>query len=136
MGLTKSKGDIGQTIVMAQIMLMGHKVALPVGEDWRYDLIVLKDGKLLRVQCKYVTSDGNSILVPCRSCNNWKVYRYTDQDFDYLAVYDKTTDQCYYVPSKLLGTGRNVITLRLTPPLNKQKKRIIYATDFKDLKPV
>lgn len=64
MAETKRKGDVGQSVIMAKIMLAGHKVAIPVGEDWRYDLIVLKDGKLQRVQCKYVTSDGDVVYLP------------------------------------------------------------------------
>lgn len=116
---------------MARIMLAGHKVAIPVGEDWRFDLIVLKDGKLLRVQCKYVTSDGDAITIPCRSCNNWSVKKYTPDEVDWIVAYDSTTDKCYYVPSSMLGAnGRSTLRLRVTPPKNNQAKRVLYAKDF------
>lgn len=115
---------------MARIMLDGYKVAIPVGEDWRFDLIVLKDEKLVRVQCKYVTSNGESINVPCRSSNNWSVKRYTPDEIDWIVVYDVTTDKCYYVPSSLLGTGRDCVSLRIKPPKNQQIKGIRWAKDF------
>ena len=51
MAETKRKGDLGEAMVMADVLRRGHKVALPVGEDWRYDLIVLRNSKLERIQC-------------------------------------------------------------------------------------
>ena len=47
--ITKIKGDLGQAMVMADALRRGYKVAMPLGEDWRYDLIVLKNGQLLRI---------------------------------------------------------------------------------------
>ena len=117
-------------MVMADVLRRGHKVAVPVGEDWRYDLIVLRASKLERVQCKYVESDGEKILVPCRSCNNWSIIKYTQADVDWIATYDKTTDKVYYAPSRLLGAGRAFISLRLSPSKNGQVKGVLPASDF------
>lgn len=131
MAETKRKGDAGQAVIMARIMLDGYKVAIPVGEDWRFDIIVLKDGKLLRVQCKYVTSDGNTLCVPCRSSNNWSVKRYTRHEIDWIVVYDSTTDRCFYIPSTMLGeSGRATINLRLKPAKNGQTKAVHWARDY------
>ena len=130
MAITKEKGDLGVSMVMADVLRRGHKVAVPVGEDWRYDLIVLRGLKLERIQCKYAESDGQVVLVRCRSCNNWSVIKYKQTDLDWIATYDKTTDKVYYVPSKMLGSGRAMISLRLTPSKNGQSKRVILAQDF------
>lgn len=119
-------------MVMADILRRGHKVAVPVGEDWRYDLIVLRRGKLERVQCKYTESDGAVVLVRCRSCNNWNVIKYTQEDIDWIATYDKTTDKVYYAPSRLLGSGRAFISLRLKPSKNGQVKGVLLAEDFNE----
>lgn len=133
MAETKRKGDIGEAMVMAEAMKRGYKVAIPVGEDWRYDLIVLRHGNLDRVQCKFVTSDGATIRIPCRSANGHSVIKYTPQDIDWIAVYDTTTDGIYFVPSNMLGdTGRATLTLRLKPPKNNQKKGVLWAKDFTD----
>lgn len=127
---TKTKGDLGVAMIMADVLKRGYKVAIPVGEDWDYDLIVLWNGELERVQVKYTESDGKVIHVPCRSRNNWSVKKYTQKMIDWIAVYDKTTDKCYYLPSSLLGNGRVWINLRLTEPANNQKFGINWAEDF------
>lgn len=130
MAETKRKGDLGEAMVMADVLRRGHKVAIPVGEDWAYDLIVLREGELQRVQCKYVESDGKVICVPCRSVNNWSTKHYTSDMVDWMAVYDKTTECCYYISSEMLGEGRAIIHLRLEPSKNKQTKRVKWAKDF------
>lgn len=130
MARTKEKGDLGEAMVMADVIRRGYKVAIPVGEDWRYDLIVLRKGKLERVQCKYTQSDGKRIEVKCRSTNNWNTRKYTKRDIDWIAVYDATSDRCYYISAELLGEGKSIITLRLTTPANKQKKGVRWAKSF------
>lgn len=130
MAETKLKEGIGEAMVMADAIRRGYKVAIPVGEDWRYDLLVIRNGKIERVQCKYTRSNGQRIIVRCRSANNWSDIRYSSEDFDWLAVYDIATDQCYFVPSKLLGNGRAQINLRLTATGNGQMKNTWWAKDF------
>jgi len=101
MAITKTKGDIGEAMVLADVLRRGYKAAIPLGEDWKYDLIVLRKNKLLRLQCKYSQMQSGIIFVRCRSANNWKAYSYTKDDFDWLAVYEPTLDKCYYLPSHM-----------------------------------
>lgn len=131
---TKTKGDLGQAMIMADCYRRGYKVAMPVGEDWPYDLIVLRNGILERVQCKYTESKDNVATAKCRSTNNWIDHRYTAATIDWLAVYDKTTDQCFYIPATLLGNGKTEISLRLAPPKVRkgQIKGITFADQFKN----
>ena len=49
---------------------------------------------------------------------------------DWVATYDITTENCYYVPSIELGDGRSEIKLRLVPAKNGQKKGIRMASDY------
>lgn len=130
MAETKRKGDIGEAMVMAEVLRRGYKVALPVGEDWRFDLVVLRGTKLERVQCKYVESNGEFLTIPCRSANNWSTHKYTAEDVDWIAAYDKTTDACYFVPSSLLEEGKATLTLRFTASKNGQTKGVRWAKDF------
>jgi hypothetical protein len=114
---------------------MGHRVALPFGEDWDFDLVLLRDDRLERVQVKYARSDGHVVTVRCRShsLTNGRVRRtkhYTQDTIDWLAVYDPTTDRCFYIPARLLGAGRSQLLLRLTPALNGQRSKINVADDF------
>jgi hypothetical protein len=78
------------------------------------------------------------IIVRCRShsLTNGKVKRtkhYTADTIEWLAVYDRTTDRCFYVPAKELGEGRWMLHLRLTPTRNGQSSRIRFAEDYAGL---
>ena len=131
MAIKKTQGDLGEAIIMAEAVKRGYKVAIPMGEDWRYDLIVVRNNKLERVQCKYTKSNGRVVTARCCSFNNWNTVRYGSSDIDWLAVYDQTTNQCYFIPAGLLGEkGRTTISLRLAPTKNKQHKKILWAKDY------
>src|SRR6266540_1068762 len=91
-------------MIAADLIRRGYKIAIPYGEDWDFDLIVCRDERLERVQCKYTESNDAFIVVRCRShsLTNGKVRavkRYTAAIIDWLAVHDVTTERCYYVPA-------------------------------------
>ncbi len=130
MAITKTKGDLGEMLILADILRRGYRVALPVGEDWRCDLIVLKGQVLEKVQCKYTESKNGVISVICRNCNHRSVKKYSSSEVDWIACYDNTTDKCYYIPSSFLGNGRAEISLRLSPPKNNQRKGVLFASEF------
>lgn len=127
---TKTKGDIGQVKVMGDLLVKGYKVALPLGEDWRYDLIVDKDHKLLRIQCKYVEARNGFIKVRCETHDGRNYYKYRREDLDYIAVYDEVSKTCYYISNSYINGHRASINLRFTKPKNNQEKKILYAKDF------
>jgi hypothetical protein len=131
----KAKGDLAEVMVAADVMRRGHQVALPYGEDWDYDLIVCRFGKLERVQVKYTESDGCVVTVRCQShsLTNGKIRatkRYTSSTIDWIAVFDATSARCYYVPAQELAGGRSTMSLRLAPALNCQRQRIRPAADY------
>jgi hypothetical protein len=116
----------------------GYKVAIPYGEDWDFDLIVCRDEKLERVQCKYTCSDGGVVVVKCysHSLTNGRVRatkHYTAVTIDWLAIYDVTTKCCYYVPADALGSGMSEMRLRLAPARNHQRRRIRMARDYLEI---
>ena len=125
-------------MVAADLMRRGYKIALPYGEDWDYDLIVCRDEKLERVQVKHSCSNGEVIRVKCfsHSLTNGKVRstkRYTAKTIDWLAIYDPTSDRCYYVPAARLGDGRSDLHLRLTPARSGRKQGINRAADYLEI---
>jgi PD-(D/E)XK endonuclease len=90
------------------------------------------------VQVKYAKSDGARLLVRCssNSLTNGKVRaikRYTSETVDWIAVYEPTTDRCYYVGAGELGAGRRDLTLRLEAPRNCQVRHIRYAADYLEI---
>jgi len=132
----KQKGDLAEIKVAADLLRRGHRIAIPYGEDWDYDLIVCRDRALERVQVKHTRSDGAVIHVKClsHSLTNGRVRatkHYTSATVDWIAVWDATTDRCYYVPS-LEFDGRSALQLRLTPCRNGQRRRIRWAHDYLD----
>jgi hypothetical protein len=133
----KARGDLAEMIVAADLMRRGFRIAFPFGEESDFDLILVAGPRLGRVQVKFTQSDGAVITVRCgsHSLTNGKVRqtkRYTAASIDVLAVYDKTTDRCYYVPAGELGGGRSMLHLRLTPAHNGQSARIRPAVEYLD----
>ncbi len=126
----KRQGSVGEIMIMAEAIRRGYKVAIPWGEDSRYDLIIDRVGRLEKVQCKYTKSNGELIIARCRSCNNWNQLKYSCDDIDWLAIYDLTSQKCYFIPSSMLGEGRNQINLRIKAPVNNQLKKVLWARDF------
>lgn len=133
----KRKGDLAELKVAADLMERGCRLSLPFGEDCDYDLIADYRGHLHRVQVKFTESNGQRILVRCRSHSLTKgkirqTKHYTSSSIDWIAVYDRTSDRCYYCPSSELGTGRCELSLRLTPARNSQRLGIRHAADYID----
>src|SRR4051794_1904465 len=123
----KIKGDMAELIVAADLAKRGYRVAFPFGEDCDFDLLFWRDGddRLQRVQVKYTESDGRVVTVRCgsHSLTNGRVRvtkRYTAETIDWIAVFDATTECCFYLPAAELGDGRSVLSLRLAPALNNQ----------------
>ena len=134
----KRRGELAEMKVAADLVGRGFRVAFPFGEDWDVDLIVCRGTALERVQVKHVASDGLTIVVRCysQSLTNGRViavHRYTSETIDWLAVYDTTTDRCFYIPAAELGGGRSRIHLRLVPPSYDRQKDVRLADDYADL---
>jgi hypothetical protein len=125
-------------MIAADLIRRGYKIAIPYGEDWDFDLIVCREERLERVQCKYTRSNGQVIVVRARShsLTNGKiraVKRYTATMIEWLAVYDATSECCYYVPAGELGEGMHMLHLRLTPPRNNQHLRVRLAAAYLEI---
>jgi PD-(D/E)XK endonuclease len=131
----KRKGDLAELRVAADLADRGCRLSIPFGEDCDYDLIADYRGVLHRVQVKYTESDGHRVLIRCRShsLTKGKVRQtkyYTAETIDWIAVYDRTSDRCYYCPATELGSGRCALTLRVTPARNNQSVGIRNASDY------
>jgi hypothetical protein len=131
----KAKGDLAELKIACDLIQRGYQIAIPYGEDSDFDLVLIRDGMLERVQVKYCTSSDGVIPVRCRShsLTNGKIRRtkyYTAEIIDWLAIFDGITDRCFYLPAAELGSGRSVLHLRLTPPRNGQLAAIRYAEDY------
>ena len=87
MASLKTKGDLAELKVAADLIERGYRVAIPFGEDNDFDLILCRGDKLERVQVKYTESNGKFVIVRTRSrsLTNGKVKRtkyYTAKTID------------------------------------------------------
>jgi hypothetical protein len=135
MASLKTKGDLAELKVAADLIERGYRVAIPFGEDNDFDLILCRGDQLERVQVKYACSNGEVIPVKCysHSLTNGRIRqtkRYTAKTIDWLAVYDATTKSCFYIPSAELGSGKSILHLRLTEAKNCQRRGIRFAEDY------
>ena len=100
---TTEKGEIGEAMVIADLIRQGHDVAIPFGHNQPFDLIVIRreDGRLEKVQVKY--SKGNGAVVRCviRSSSAWVSHRYTPDEVDWVAM----TRRSHGASTSLLGFG-------------------------------
>lgn len=118
-------------MVLADLRRLGHGVAIPFGHDLPFDLILVRcqTGALEKVQCKYTESDGRVVHVKIRSSSDWVSYRYTAELVDWVAVYDLTTDRCFYLHSDV-WSGHSELSLRLVSTTNGQRRGVRWADDY------
>lgn len=131
---SKDKGNIGEAIVLAEFTKRQIQVAIPFGDNARYDLIAEFNGKLNKIQVKYCgqITENNSFTCPCASSTNHTTNKHLttyDNDVDYMAFYITSIDKLLLVPIEQLA-GKKTITFRLEAPKNGQKIGINLVDDY------
>ena len=103
-------------------MRQGHDIAIPFGHNQPFDLMVIRkeDARLEKVQVEYTTGDGKIVTVKVESTSAWVRHTYTEEEVDWIAVYDATVDSCFYVYSDV-WRGHGKLSLRLVPAANGRK---------------
>ena len=91
---TNIKGDIGELLVMTQLLKKGYWVSKPFGDDCPYDIICDdKLGVIKRVQVKFITPKNGTIRC--------KLYSETGVSYketvDWIILVDSVTEICYKV---------------------------------------
>lgn len=115
---TKQKGDINELRCMTKFVELGFTVSKPISEDSRYDFVIEKEGKFLRMQAKksrYTTVKREYIVFSTTSVH----YRnganvksdYTEKDIDYFCT--ENNGNVYVVPvGETNGRGRVSLMLK------------------------
>jgi hypothetical protein len=131
---TKGVGDRSELEVMGALIRNGYRIALPFGENHRYDLIADDGERLYRVQVKTGRLRRGAIRMTCQSAH-WHRRRpgreasrsYRGQ-IDFLAVYCPDNRKVYVVPeSEMVGSSGH---LRVDRPLNGQQQNIRWARTY------
>lgn len=130
---TKQKWDITELSIILEIKKMWITVLTPIWDNDRYDIVIEKDWKFLRIQCKtaYLKHD-NTIHIQNYSINrNNKKHikkKYTKEEIDFLWTFYNWNA---YLISIDEVWNKNGILLRFKPTLNKQRKCINHLDDYK-----
>jgi hypothetical protein len=127
------KGAVAEAEVAAAAIRLGVVVLRPLCEGARYDLAFDLGSRLLRVQCKWASKQRGVVVARARTSRHTPqgyVRRgYTAVEIDAVAAFSPETDTCYLIPVELVER-RAGISLRITPTLNNQARRIRWAQEF------
>ena len=128
---TKSIGELSELIVGAALVRAGYRVALPLGESQRYDLVIEKGGVFSRVQVKTGRLRNGVILFhPYSSHSHRKGVAckpYTDQ-IDFFGIYCTELGAVYLLP--IADAARLSGTLRVRPTKNGQHSQVRWAHPY------
>lgn len=127
---TKQLGTIGELKAQYDFMKAGFDVSIPIGDYCAYDLITIKDDKILKIQVKSCEKIVNGkIKFDLTSRNYYIDKKYDIQDCDYFYFYCLENEQSYLYKNTENNNSRAVY-IRIEPTKNNQTKGINFAEDF------
>ncbi len=128
------KGNVAELAIAKEAAERGLSVFAPMTEHERYDLIIGIKSKLLRVQCKWASCQGDVVCVRLQSSRHsptrgYIVTTYDRTEIDAVAVYCGELEKCYLLPVELFS-GQGTVHLRLTKAKNNQRAALNWAADY------
>lgn len=130
---TNHKGNVAELAIAAEAARLGLSVLKPLTEHERYDLAFDLGSRILRVQCKWASHNGDVVLVHVdRSRTSRRGYvrsTYGADEIDALAAYCQALDCCYLLPVEMVA-GRHTVQLRTSAARNNQRASINFAADY------
>lgn len=128
------KGQLAVSKAQVRAIELGYYVSVPL-MDYRYDLVLDDGKKLWRVQIKYENRGVSKsvgavgVRLSYETRHRRRIYTYSSDEVDALIVYLPKIDKLCWIPCELF-VGKHELLLRLDPPLNQQKTKINYASDY------
>ncbi len=128
------KGGIAELAIASKANQLGIGVSRPMVEGLRYDLIFDWHLGLQRVQCKWATRTGDTVLIRCctsrRAGHGHMRSTYSQEDVDVIAGYCAELEECWVVPIARVA-GKPSLTLRLHPAKNNQRAGVTLAEPYR-----
>ena len=94
------KGCFAEYHFAATAISLGYNVSTPLLNSSYYDCILEKDGKLFKIQIKYLGKDrsrrGNSMQITLRRTG---LPSYEKKYVDYFALWDESNDGFFIIPN-------------------------------------
>lgn len=112
---SKAKGETTEAVVLAYFVSRGCAVLVPFGNNQRYDLVIDRDGILVKGQCKTAVYRSGVLVFNAHNTNGFtgKSRGYRGQ-VDVFWVYAPHTKHVYEVP--VADVGETQVSLRVDPP--------------------
>lgn len=128
---SKKKGNIGQAAAALEFAKLGFSVFIEQGDISPIDLLVERDGRVIRLQCKAARPKNGQLSLPVRKCGPSYTDVYNQTQFDFFCLYDLDNHEVYLIPSYILRSQKSSFALRLVKPKNNQVKGLNFADDFR-----
>jgi len=126
---SKAIGEVSEAKIIARLLEKGYSVALPFGDNQRYDILLVEGNKAVRIQCKTGSYYRGGISFNTCSHNPFtSLKKYYYEDIDLFMVYHPETGKVYKVPIE--GCPKGVMRLRTDAVKNGQHKKIRFACDY------
>lgn len=127
------KGDIGVSLVTADLITKGFEILLPVSASSPYDMVITKANKFYKVQVKYRENHKGYLDVELRRAkSHGKIKRHRSmgsKEVDLYAVYCPDTAKVYYLSSEGFE-DKQVARIRLDKPTKfRSNKNVRWAKD-------
>lgn len=103
----KAVGEISEALVLSRLVQLGYGVALPFGNNQRYDFIVDDGENLRRVQVKTGRLRKGNVVFATRSSSPYSGQRGYLGEADDFVVYCPDTNEIYRVPVAECGHMRH-----------------------------
>jgi hypothetical protein len=130
---TDQKGSIAEAAIVFAATKAGVGVLRPLTDGERYDLVFDLRPRLVRVQCKWASREGEVVAVRCyssrRSGTGFIKTSYSREDVDFIAAYCPELERCYLLPLDLFDR-RLQVQLRLGKTRNNQRRGINWEEAF------
>jgi len=100
---TSQNGDIAETQAVAELVKQGYLVSVPTSGHCPYDLVLDKNGELLRVQVKHamLREEGNKLRCSLKrsnpNANGTNDSYYTNDEIDAYLIYCPQKDTLYWI---------------------------------------
>lgn len=119
-GNPKRSGEISQAAFLLKAETMGFDVALPWGDNQKFDFVVWRgNGRAMRVQVKgtgRLHRRGYEVQ-PVHATRRGGKKRYTKKDIDVIAAHVQPVDAWYLIPIEKVGRAKS---LRLYPGIKNR----------------
>lgn len=129
---SKQLGAIGVLRVAAHLMSEGMTVFAELGDSSRVDLIVLAEGRAIKIQVKTRNLQDGKVTVDSRKSG--PDYRYRPDDVDVFAVYIPQRDLILFLNVNQVLKAKGTTVIRVDKPRNSHFKGVNWFENYLDFK--